>query len=94
MSNWAPKPLMKADENGLFPVSDSVSVVKGGVSPLAQQRRNDGTPPTVPGRMAFRPEGPSLKLDGLEKSYSASEPEKKEVYDPDAVIKAYLSQND
>jgi len=101
--NWHPQPLQKSDPNGLFQVEDSVTVVKEVVTPMQRQRRLDGTPHTVGGRTALRPEGPKLELNSLKKGLSP-DPEQGGVLDtspkmfttlnPDEVIKAYLEKHD
>lgn len=99
MKHWAPKPLRPAsDQNGLFQLDNSVTVVNEAETPIQRQRRIDGTPHTVTGRLAHKPQGPELYLgdDKVKKSYSSSltacDEDKKETLDVDAVVKAYLEK--
>ncbi len=93
MDHWNPRPLNKPDINGLFQMDERVTIVKSVETPMQRQRRIDGTPHTITGVMCDRPEGPSLTLDSLEKSYSiTAKDDDKEPCDADAVMKAYLEQ--
>lgn len=89
MQYWNPQSLMKPDENGLFQMNETVTVVKSVRTPMQRQRDADGTPHTITGRTALRPEGPKLTLDSLSKGCTA-EASKEPDLDVDAVVKAYM----
>lgn len=88
MRNWSPKPLRPADPNPLFKENKDESYVVKALTPIQQQRREDGTPHTVGGRTKLGPEEHFyLSADKLNKSKEA--PAKPKL-DPDAIVKSFL----
>lgn len=92
MKQWAPKPLRALNVDGIFKISDEITVVKEVLNPMQRQRRIDGTPYTVGARTALRPEGPKLTLNNVK--IEKSQKIEKSNINPDEIIKAYLNKND
>ena len=84
------KPAREPNTNGLFVMDEEMTIVKKGLTPIQRQRAIDGTPHTITGTMAIKPDEPELYLEGHRMSKSVKE-DPKPAYDPDAVVKAYLA---
>lgn len=90
MSYWSPKPLRPQDPNPLFQESKDDTYTVKGLSPIERQRRTDGTPYTVGGRTALRPEETFYLSDDKIDKAQPSAPAK--TLDPDAVVKSFFEK--
>jgi hypothetical protein len=95
MKHWAPVPINRVDDpDGLFQIEDGPIHITKGLTPIEHQRRMDGTPHTITGRMAVQPADTKLYLsdDKISKAGPECSPKTPE-HDPDEIVKAYLNSD-
>lgn len=91
----SPKPINKPEsENKLFRVVERKTVVKGR-TPIQAQRDADGTPFTIHGPTALKPQDPHLVLKGLpgkekEEPVDMKEVVSKSLHTADEIVKNYM----
>ena len=94
MKHWNPKPLRPESNNSLFVLEDENYKVVKSETAIQRQRRLDGTPHTKlrPSRLSAGHAPVYLESDKLNKSSEKEKASSAPNVDPDAVVKAFLSE--